>query len=149
MQEIKLPEVITEAYLSNFKYQDLKIVFEKIGIKDVFKGGTKKEELIKEAVDQAAKLKKLKDSGIEDEKLDEQLKILNEESAAEQAELAANLLQESIKEEENKVEELKERKLTKEHIEKNIQIIDMNLKMGIPSQRVSLIQKRKQLKALL
>lgn len=149
MEDIKIPEVVTEEYLNGFKYQDLPKVFEKIGIKEVFKPGTKKAELIAQAVDQASKLKKIKESGAKEEDIATQLEILNQKSSIEKIELEKVELEEKSIKEESNIKALKEKGLSKEDIVKNINIININLKMGIPSQRESLLQKKKYLESLL
>lgn len=117
-------------------YKDLKEVFEKYKVADLWRGGVKKEELIQLA------LQKLEQIGLPqteqvEQQLDETTDVVNEEiqdpndieTQAEQVELA--------------------HVFTRQQIQDNIKIVDANLIQPSDHQRKLLLEKRAYLEQLL
>lgn len=149
MSEKKIPSVITYDFLKKVRYQDLESIFEKIGVKDAFVVGEEKESLIQSALSKLAKIKELESKGIKEEDIDKELEIAKEKEKEEKEKEA---LAKKIKDEEdekNRIKNIKKKELSREELEKNLSIVDMNLSNKIPGQRIILLQKRKALQELL
>jgi hypothetical protein len=95
-----------EALLNKTPYHALKEEFKKLGIEDVWKGGKKKTDMIKEAVEKLAKIKGEIDKGLTEE---EAIEKLPEIEALEQEVIEAEVIEAEVVEEirvEEKVSEL-------------------------------------------
>lgn len=57
---------IDQSYLEAIKYGDFLEEFKKLGIPDVWKPGSKKADMVQEALKQLAELKTLKEKGVDD-----------------------------------------------------------------------------------
>ena len=67
-----MSQKINQEYLEALKYGDFKKEFEKLGISAVWKPGTKKAEMVQDALRQLKKLKELKAEGTKEEDLEKE-----------------------------------------------------------------------------
>ena len=139
--------------LSNVPYSSLYETFESLGIKECWKPGTKAKVMIKEALDKIAIMKSLETNGKTDDEIkDEAEKEFDKQaeankSAAEDAELIEAKKRKEV--ELKQINKIKEMKLSPEQIEKNLALIELNLKNGVPAQRNILLNKKKVLLEML
>ena len=110
----------TKEELSAVKYSDLKAKFAELGIESIWQNGVKKDLLIASALE---KLSEIKEKAIADK---------------------------AAKDIEVDVEEVEAPKvISKEILEKNIKLIETNLRNGIPAQKSILQKKLQELQELL
>ena len=120
---------VNESYLDNFKYQDLQAVFKQLGVPNAFKGGKKKDDLIKEALKQVSFLKAAQSKNVEKDDVKGVVK---------------EVVAEVVKEVEEKVVEkpaLKSDDELKEILIKRLANLNANLNNNVPSHRSILIGK--------
>ena len=142
-------DLLNETYLDGFKYHELKEQLDKLGVGKAFKVGKKKDVIIKEALSQLAILKNLKEEGVDES---EALAKLDELRLEEIKEIEVVKAEEFVKAEEMKEEGIKEiekKEYDLEVLEKNLAIVNANLKLNIKPQRLILLAKKEKLVALI
>lgn len=137
---------IDEAYFDAIKYGDFQKEFEKLGIPSVWQPGTKKADMIQEAIKQLATLKNIQKENVSDEEAQKILEIENQKRLEKEAKLKEEerLAKEAKKQKEAEKEHKKVKKanVSKDTLLTNLANIDANLKNN-PSESVRLILLKK------
>jgi outer membrane translocation and assembly module TamA len=132
--------------LSEVKYHDLLAKFKELGIPEVWKAGTKKVTMINNAIDKLKIKSSLESLGLDKEEVSKEVEAMAKKKAKAEADKVLEQAKLAEKEDKKEVVKLKKAKLSKEDIEKNIKIIQSNIKFGVPSQKEKL---QKKLEALM
>jgi len=152
---------ITKEELSAVKYSDLKAKFAELGIESIWQNGVKKDLLIASALEKLSEIKEkaiaagdiekdpeLTNVKLEDSEEDKKAAILKEAQDKEEEEKA--IADKAVKDIEVDIEEVETPKvISKEILEKNIKLIETNLRNGIPAQKSILQKKLQELQELL
>lgn len=150
MEGKKIQQEITFEYLDAIKYHELHDKLKEIGVGEVWSSRIKKVEVIKNAISKLASLKEIKKQNpdADEEEVQEKLDLLKAKEQ-EDAEEALIKQEEEYRLEQERLSKLVGKQISKEDIEKNIQILDKNLQNNVPGQRLALLLKRKTLSDLL
>ena len=140
---------ITIEELREVKYHDLLAKFKELGIPEVWKAGTKKITMINNAIDKMKIKNSLESLGLDKEQVSKEVEAMAKKKAKAEADQILAEAKLAEKEDKKEVVRLKKAKLSKEDLEKNIKIIESNIKFGVPSQREQLQKKLETLQDLL
>ena len=105
--EFEKEDTSIEKLITDIPYHSMKAEFEKLGIGDVWKGGRKKADMIKEAVEKLAKIKKSIDNGASEKEALEELPKQEAEEISEAELRNIEIAKEKIKEREEKISALR------------------------------------------
>jgi len=135
-------KIETYESLSEIDYHLLKEKFETLGVKEAWKPGTKKKDMIKTALEKLKLVQSLKDSGLEGEELKEAVKEKEEviQGIKQKEEVKKAEIQEA--QEKEVVKELESKEYSQEVIQDNLDRINLALKKCIPTHRTILIKKK-------
>lgn len=152
-QKPQVQEVITKEFLENLKYgKEMQAKLEELGVKDAWEAGKKKKDIVEKALGMLKTLNELKEKDskkVEEMPEDELQKEMLLKEAEKEAALEQQILEEDAKAAGETKEFVEKKELTKEDIEKNIIIVNANIKNGLPTQREILLKKLKHLEDLL
>ena len=142
-------KAITAEDFRDVKYHDLLNKFTELGIPEVWKGGAKKSDLIKKAVDRLKIKSSLESIGLDKEEVSKEVEKMAIKKAKAEDQKILEEAKQVEKEDKAIANKIIKSNLTKEQIEKNIKTIEGNLAGGVPSHRKVLIIKLEALQALL
>lgn len=140
---------VTLQELSDIKYHDLLAKFKELGIPEVWKAGTKKITMINNAIDKMKIKNSLESLGLDKEQVSKEVEEMAKKKAKAEADKVLEKAKQVEKEDKKEVVRLKKAKLSKEDIEKNIKVIESNIKFGVINQRAQLQKKLETLQDLL
>ena len=140
---------ITLEELSDIKYHDLLAKFTELGIPEVWKAGTKKITMINKAIDKIKIKNSLESLGLDKEEVSKEVEAMAKKKAKAEADKILAEAKQVEKEDKKEVVRLKKAKLSKQDLEKNIKVIESNIKFGVPTQRAQLQKKLETLQDLL
>jgi hypothetical protein len=140
---------MTAEDFKDVKYGDLLAKFTELGIPEVWKAGKKKKQMIDKAVEQLAVIKSLENSGLKEEDIKEELKIVEVKKAEAKEAKELEEVVEAEKADKAIVEKVEKAGLTHDQIKANLRSIEQNLMSNVPAQRIVLLKKKEALLALL
>tara|TARA_R110000796_G_scaffold68451_3_gene156823 strand:+ start:2689 stop:3135 length:447 start_codon:yes stop_codon:yes gene_type:complete len=140
---------MTAEDFKDVKYGDLLAKFTELGIPDVWKAGKKKKQMIDKAIEQLAVIKSLENSGLKEEDIKEELKIVEVKKAEAKEAKELEEVVEAKKADKAIVAKVENAGLTQDQIKANLKSIEQNLMSNVPAQRIVLLKKKEALLALL
>ena len=132
MSEIKS---ITAEDFKDVKYHDLLAKFTELGVPEVWKGGSKKIDLINKAVDKLKIKSSLESLGLDKEEVSKEVEKMAKKKADKKDKEILEEAKQVEKKEKQMVQKIQKAKLSKEQLEYNIKNLRANIAGGVPSQR--------------
>ena len=132
MSEIKN---VTAEDFKDVKYHDLLAKFTELGVPEVWKGGSKKVDLINKAVEKLKIKSSLESVGLSEEEVSKEVEKMALKKAKAEDKKILEEAKQVEKKEKQMVTKIKKAKLTREQLENNIRITRANLAGGVPSHR--------------
>lgn len=139
---IDVVEPATEESLMAVEYKNLLATFDHLGVKDAWKPGSKKADMVKNALEKLNVVKAFTNAGKSDKEIKEALDNIDENKAKIKAAEDLKAAEEEEVKQTKVVKSLEDMELSKEEIEKNLELIGRNLKGGVPKQRAVLLNKK-------
>lgn len=144
-----MSKLVTQEELEKVAYGDLLKKFKELGVESAWVPGSKKKDMIKNALDKLVIVKKMIDVGLDQEAIESQLELAEQKKAEDK--LKEKVAKEKEKEdaEQAVVKEIFEKKMDLPTLHKVLKNIDANLNGGASTHREILLKKRNVIQTLI